>query len=140
TGTVYSVSLIIRGTQIFDADHDGLDDSWEMAHFGSLSFGPQADPDGDGFNNAREQVMGTNPLAPDLPFKLDLTPWQVWGNQRMRLSWPTTPATTYEVWGGSNVSSLTWITNLPGRFPETEWFTPSAPSRQFFRVRAVPNP
>jgi subtilisin family serine protease/subtilisin-like proprotein convertase family protein len=137
TGTVQSVNLIIRGTPILDSDQDGLDDNWELAHFGSLAYGPQDDLDGDGFSNAREQVMGTNPLVQDVPFKLDLTPWQLWGNQRIRLSWPSATGYSYEVWGGTNVSSLNLLTNVPGSFPQTEWFAPSAGMpEQFFRVHA----
>ena len=45
-----------------DFDADGLNDDWEIANFGSL--GAQTatgDPDGDGFNNAKEFAAGTNP-------------------------------------------------------------------------------
>ena len=41
----------------------------------------------------------------------------------------------------ANVAALALITNVPGRFPETEYFTPyNNPPRNFFRVRAVPVP
>jgi hypothetical protein len=141
TGTVKTVNFLIRGTPITDTDADGLDDNWEMAHFGTLAFGPKDDPDGDGFCNAREQVMGTDPLAWNLPFNIDLGPWQLWGNQRMRLSWPSATRYSYQVWGGTNVTSLTLLTNVPGSFPQTEWFAPVAGmSQQFFRLYATPNP
>jgi len=42
--------------------------------------------------------------------------------------------------GGTNVTSLNPITNVVGKFPETEWFTPYTISQQFFRVRAIPLP
>jgi subtilisin-like proprotein convertase family protein/subtilisin family serine protease len=140
TGSVLSAGLIIRGTQIMDADHDGLDDLWEFAHFGSLTYGAMDDPDGDGYNNAREQVMGTDPLAPDRPFQLDLSPWQLpGGTQFMRLSWPGVSTGSYEIWAGQTLMSLNVVTNLPGKWPETEWFTPfSHTTAQFFRVRAKP--
>jgi hypothetical protein len=36
---------------------------------------------------------------------------------------------------------LNFVTNLPGRFPETEWFAPyGGIPQQFFRVQAIPNP
>ncbi len=141
TGTIRSVSLIIRGTQMTDADHDGLDDGWEMAHFGSLDYGPRDDPDGDGFSDAREQVMGTDPLAADMPFQLDLSWWELAGYQRARLSWPSATRYSYQVWSGTDVSSLSLTTNLPGQFPETEWLAPyGGIPQQFFRVHAVPNP
>jgi len=138
TGSVQLASLIIEGVTITDTDHDGLDDDWEMAHFGNLNHGPQDDPDGDGFDNAREQIMGTDPLAADVPFQLDLSPWD---KKLARLSWPGATNLSYEVLSGTNVAALTLLTNLPGRFPETEWFSPyTNPARQFFRVRVVSAP
>ncbi len=138
TGSVQLASLIIEGVAITDTDGDGLDDDWELAHFGKLDYGPQEDPDGDGFNNAREQIMGTDPLAVDAPFQLDLSPW----NKKLaRLSWAGVTNTNYEVLAGTNVTALTLQTNLPGRFPETEWFTPyTNAGQQFFRVRSAPLP
>jgi len=138
TGSVLNASLILRGTQILDADHDGLDDSWEMAHFGSLAFGPKDDPGGDGFSNARKQVMGADPWVPR-PFRLDICPWQIWTYLHQRLSWPSFTTHRYELWGGTNLAALTLITNLAGQFPEIEWFTPSnAPPNEFYRVRELP--
>jgi len=136
TGSVQSVSLTVQGVAIADSDHDGLDDQWEMAHFGSLTYGPKDDPDGDGYSNAREQILGTDPTAAAASFQLDLSSW----NEKLaRLSWPGLANRTYDVLAGTNVSSpLTVLTNLPGRFPETEWLTPYTNLLdQFFRVRAV---
>ena len=120
-------------------DPDGLDDGWEKARLGNkLDYGPQDDPDGDGYSNAREQVMGTDPLAADVVFQLDLSPWD---KKLARLSWPGVTNRNYEVLAGTNVATLTLQTNLPGRFPETEWFTPyTNAAQQFFRVRSVPAP
>ncbi|MEK7676137.1 MAG: S8 family serine peptidase [Verrucomicrobiota bacterium] len=135
TGSVLEASLILRGVDIMDADQDGLDDAWEMQHFNSLSYGPLDDPDADGYQNAREQIMGADPLAADVPFQLDLSRWD---ERLARLSWPSTTNRVYEVWTGTNAAvPLALVTNLPGQFPETEWFTPYAnPARQFFRVLA----
>jgi Leucine-rich repeat (LRR) protein len=44
-----------------DSDDDGLSDAWEMAYFGNLDQGASGDPDGDGYSNAREFALGTNP-------------------------------------------------------------------------------
>ena len=142
TGTVQSVSLTIYGVPIHDHDKDGLDDFWEIWYFWNdrlTDQGPKDDQDRDGYSNAREQVMGTDPTVPDnFPFNLDLSPWN---QTRARLSWASSPYFTYEVWSGTNVASLNLVTNLPGRFPETEWFTPyDSPPQQFFRVRATPIP
>ena len=138
TGSVQFAGLNIGGVAITDADHDGLDDDWEMARFGTLDYGPQDDPDGDGYNNSREQIMGTDPLAADAPFQLDLSPWD---NKLARLSWPGVTNLSYGVLSGTNAAALTLLTNLPGRFPETEWFAPyTNQAPQFFRVRAVSAP
>ena len=135
TGTVLGLDLMVRGVLLADADRDGLDDNWETNHFGALDRGPQDDPDGDGYENAREQVMGSDPMAMDVAFKLDLSPFD---ESLARLSWPGVTNQTYEVFAGTEIASpLVLITNLPGRFPETEWFTPRTNlTHQFFRVRA----
>jgi subtilisin-like proprotein convertase family protein len=137
TGSVQFISLTIDGVAITDSDQDGLDDDWEMAHFGSLASGPQDDPDGDGYSNAREQIMGTDPKAADTDFKLDLSPWD---RRLARLSWPAATNRTYEVLAGTNAAApLELVTNLPGRFPEIEWFTPyTNVFNRFFRVAVWP--
>jgi hypothetical protein len=44
-----------------DTDQDGLLDSWENEHFGSLQYGPNDDPDEDGVINIDEYNAGTDP-------------------------------------------------------------------------------
>ncbi|MFP4598313.1 MAG: OmpA family protein [Persicimonas sp.] len=49
-----------------DTDGDGLDDDWEIAHFGDIeSQSADGDPDRDGLSNAREEELGTDPLSID---------------------------------------------------------------------------
>ncbi len=45
-----------------DSDGNGLGDGWEIAHFGSTGQSPTADPDGDGFSNLDEYLMGGHPV------------------------------------------------------------------------------
>ena len=140
-GSALSVSLIIRGTQITDTDTDGLDDAWESARLGSLAFGPKDDSDRDGYSNAREQLMNTNPMGSDILAAPDLTRWSLFGSQMLRVSWPSAPLYNYELRSGTNVTSLSLATNLPGLFPVTEWFAPYASAENgFFKVRAFQNP
>ena len=92
-GSVQFVSLVVSGVAIADLDHDGLDDAWERQHFQTLSAGAGEDPDGDGYSNLREQIMGANPLAGNLPFQVDASSWNMgW----QRLSWPGTLSTSYQ--------------------------------------------
>lgn len=137
-GQVQSLSLIIDGTPITDSDKDGLDDNWETSHFGSLVSTPKDDPDLDGDNNAREQILQTDPNINDVPFRLDLS----WLDQKLaRLSWPSSENFNYQVRFGTNLSNLNLTTNLVGKFPETEWFTPYTNTvPQFFQVQAMPKP
>lgn len=44
-----------------DADQDGYLDAWEIATFGTIAYGPNDDPDGDGFTTAEELAAGTDP-------------------------------------------------------------------------------
>ena len=137
TGLVQRVSLIIQGVPIVDSDRDGLDDRWENQYFGSLSQGPADDPDRDGYSNMREQLMGTNPTVNNnLPFRLDLSPWN---SAIYRLSWPSSTDYSYQIWSGTNSGALSLLTNVPGQFPESEWFIPSMNASQFFRVQAILN-
>jgi subtilisin family serine protease/subtilisin-like proprotein convertase family protein len=133
-GNLLGASLILSGRPIVDSDKDGLDDAWEELHFHTLARGPKDDPDKDGYNNAREQFAGTDPSAADLPFKLDLSGFTT---GLVRLSWPSTTNLTYQVWAGTDPGVLSLQTNLPGRFPETEWFAPRAPAVRFFQVRTA---
>jgi subtilisin family serine protease len=135
TGSATFVQLLVEGVPIVDTDHDGLDDNWELQRFGNLSSGPKDDPDGDGFNNAREQVMGTNPLLPNSPFKLDFAQLQpgYW-----RLSWPARDNTAYAILSGSNVAlPFTTLTNIPGRLPVSEYVVRPL-TNQFYRVVFTP--
>ncbi len=49
-----------------DSDTDRLADDWEMQHFGNLTSGAEADPDGDGLTNFQEYRYGMDPLDDDV--------------------------------------------------------------------------
>ena len=134
-GSIRSVELIIHGVSIVDSDADGLDDNWELKHFGNLSFGPKDDPDHDGANNAREQVLGTNPMADETAFQVDLS---VWDSRLARLSWPGREDTSYQIrLGIDSTAPLSVVTNIPGEYPITEWFVPYKDlDTRFFRLQS----
>jgi hypothetical protein len=52
-----------------DKDHDGLPDTWEVQHFGNLTYGPIDDPDHDSYTNLQEYQKGTDPMNPNDPPK-----------------------------------------------------------------------
>jgi uncharacterized repeat protein (TIGR01451 family) len=68
--TSASQVFLVRTTFADDRDNDGLGDTWELAHFGSLNApngNPGNDPDHDGFTNAEEYRLGLDPLVFDAP-------------------------------------------------------------------------
>ncbi len=48
-----------------DNDGDGMDDDWELAHFGTLAYGADEDPDQDNLSNLGEYNNHTDPNNPD---------------------------------------------------------------------------
>jgi len=137
TGSVTSVSLILTGVPLVDADGDGLDDNWETARLGSLAFGPLDDPDGDGLNNAREHAIGSHPndLNSPILFALDASVWNP-SLRLLRVSWPAAAGRAYELRMTTNpAGAFTTFTNLSGRFPDGEVFVPFGGGPQFFQLR-----
>ncbi|HXJ59589.1 MAG TPA: thrombospondin type 3 repeat-containing protein [Verrucomicrobiae bacterium] len=61
---------------------DGLNDAWQVLHFGedNPSALASADPDGDGYSNAAEYVTGTDPADPNSHFRLRLLPFDTPGS------------------------------------------------------------
>ncbi|MHC9510379.1 fibronectin type III domain-containing protein [Kangiella sp. M94] len=51
----------IVSAEIVDSDNDGLDDSWEIEHFGNLTQTSEGEVDGDGFTNLEEFYAETDP-------------------------------------------------------------------------------
>lgn len=137
TGSVTSVSLIVKGVSIRDTDLDGLDDDWEMTRLGTLVFGPTDDPDNDGLSNAREQAIGSHPnnFHSPFPFVVDASVWSPSAGL-LRVSWPAAAARQYELRTGANAAgTFNTLTNVTGRFPDGEVFLPFGGAPQFFRLR-----
>jgi len=56
--------LALSGKSIVDSDNDGMDDSWEITHFGNLDQTRDGDFDNDGRTNFAEFAKGSNPNSP----------------------------------------------------------------------------
>ena len=135
TGAVTLVQLIVDGIPITDSDRDGLDDGWERTAFGDLRPGPRDDPDADGYTNAREQALRTNPAAPNHPFLLEGTEFEpgYW-----RFTWPSREGVPYSFRTGPRLDQrLAPRATVTGQFPFSEHViqTPSGP-QNYFEVTA----
>jgi Leucine-rich repeat (LRR) protein len=56
---------ILSTLPVRDTDGDGMDDDWELSHFGNLSHDGTADGDNDGLTDLEEFQVGTDPLDAD---------------------------------------------------------------------------
>lgn len=134
TGTLSEAELILHGVPITDTDADGLDDGWEETHFTTLTAGPRADPDADGWNNATEQLRGSDPKLAEESFLLTVTPL----GSSVRVSWPGVADANYRLWTAPDAGQpFTLLGDLPGRFPEAGFFVPKG-GGGLFRVDRLP--
>ena len=136
TGSVESVELHLSGVGIVDQDGDGLDDAWELRYFGHLRLGPRDDPDEDGWSNAVEQLMGTDPSLNDRPLRTEISQQLP---DRLRLSWPALDNALYSVESALSPEGP-WSTfkAVPGRYPESLLFLGPSGQSRWFRVKRAP--
>jgi subtilisin family serine protease/subtilisin-like proprotein convertase family protein len=135
-GTLSSVALELTGCPIMDTDADGLDDRWEMAYFGTLAYGPADDPDQDGWNNAAEQLIGTNPAKNDAPLVTGIQPQAAgW----LRLAWPGRTGPAYNLESAPAADGpWTPLGQTAGKFPEMGQIIAPGTNTVLFRVRSAP--
>jgi hypothetical protein len=131
TGNLLEAKLTVRGVPILDTDNDGLDDDWERTRLGTLAYGPLDDPDHDGWKNAAEQAMGTDPLVRNKPLRIDVSRWS---GSILRLGWPGNGLGTNAILSAAELPGFQMLTNVPSRFPVTEWFTPATNAAGFFQL------
>lgn len=132
-GAIRSLNLNILGTEIIDSDSDGLDDEWEMTQFGNLASTAKEDPDDDGAQNAREQLLGTSPLISDLNLEMNL---DFLDKEHIRLSWQSRPNHLYEVISLQlNGNSPDSIGTVRSRSYRSEWVVKlDKKFKKFFQV------
>lgn len=138
-GAVTLVELLVDGIPILDTDRDGLDDDWERTAFGGLIQGPRDDPDGDGYTNAREQLLRTDPRVSNQRLQLEWTEFEpgFW-----RFTWPSQEGIPSAFGTGIGLDRpLVRSASLPGRFPSSEYVIPVPPDpTRFFEIRTGDSP
>ena len=84
-----------------DGDGDGMDDSWEIIHFGSITNClPLDDPDNDNYTNLDEFHNKTDPHVWDVYVKIFTA---------VELEWNTVNGTNYQIQSSINLESNSWV-------------------------------
>jgi len=121
-----------------DSDGDGLPDWWEAQY--PLAGDPNADSDGDGLNNLREYIAGTNPqdAASSLEFVnvVEESPGVV------LVEWSSVPGKSYTVLGSRTLSAIpsdyqVIQTGITAQGTFSRYRDTSATGNRFYRVRVA---
>jgi hypothetical protein len=126
-----------------DDNFDGLDDTFQrrwFSPFTKASAAPTADPDGDGWNNAREAAAGSNPTDPaSVGLRVLSTKVTASGTQVTAV---TVPGKKFQLWGKADVGVGAWfVVGTPVvASGETQVFVdPESKEKiRFYRVQQVP--
>jgi len=110
-----AIRLVVQQA-VADADGDGMDDAWEIEHFGSTtnSSGTAGDDgDGDGFIDLFEFRAGTNPTNPASLLALTgVVPSST--TNGVVVTWQSVPGKLYDVMSATDLLNPTWVTNAGG--------------------------
>ena len=125
-----------------DFNFDGLDDRFQRQYFPLFTApeaGPDADPDGDGFNNQAEYISGTVPTNSLSLLKIESVTLTSGGST---ITWQSAPQKRYQVWSRRDVAGDRWQTVGPAVFGTnnlTQFTDVSATnSFRFYRIEALP--
>jgi YD repeat-containing protein len=97
-----------------DADNDGMDDGWELQHFGSAARNGAADFDGDGMSDLAEFLAGTSPV--DRTSLLKVTRVLTQTGVSATIEWAAVAGKTYRVQYKDALDLSQW-NNLSGDIP-----------------------
>jgi Tol biopolymer transport system component len=134
--------LFITGLLPFitDSDGDGMDDSWEIQYFGSLSRDGTGDFDGDGVSDLNEFLTGTDPTDPGSSFHVQIISGANPGGP-VALSWPAAPNRAYRVEYKESLTDSTWISlNQGSAIFGNQGYAYDQPlsGQRFYRVSLLP--
>ena len=125
-----------------DFNFDGLDDRFQRQYFPLFTApeaGPNADPDGDGFDNQAEYISGTVPTNSISLLKIESVTLTSGGST---ITWQSAPQKRYQVWSRRDVASDPWQTigsPVLGTDSLTQFNDVSATnSFRFYRIQALP--
>jgi hypothetical protein len=86
-----------------DQNRNGIDDAWEVAHFGQANVDPQADADGDGATNLQEYLAGTDPRDAQSALRLSMH-----ASSGATLEWFGVAGKRYQVQFRASLSEGAW--------------------------------
>ena len=119
-----------------DADVDGMNDQWELDHFGTLSRDGTGDFDGDGVSDRVEGRTGTDPTDPQSLFAVGVTPPDPAAGST--ITWPTAPWKTYRVQYKNDLNETNWHELTGNAIPTgtNAWMLDTSPDphMRFYRV------
>ena len=125
-----------------DYNFDGFDDVFQRKWFPLFTVtnaAPTADPDGDGFVNASENIAGTNPTNATSLLKIDSITNNVSG---ATVTWRSVPGKSYQLLFRSPVTASNWTAVgtavLAGGATASKLDPATVTSNRFYRVQVLP--
>jgi len=142
TNVAYANGFLEIQPPVPDFNFDGLDDRFQRQYFQLFTApeaGPNADPDGDGFNNQAEYISGTVPTNALSLLKIESVTLTSGGST---ITWQSAPQKRYQVWSRRDVANDSWRTvgsPITATNSLTQFADVSATnSFRFYRIEALP--
>jgi hypothetical protein len=126
-------------TRVTELNTDGLPNTWWSSHnFSTGNRVASADPDADGFTNAQEHALGTDPTSAASRFMAHAPERN--GNS-VTVNWSTVSGKTYQVQSKADLSAPWVDVGLPftanGTTGSQSIPIPDGATKHFFRIRLV---